>query len=656
MKTFRIIPILLLIFCSGAVLDAGESQTETLHLLFTNDLLGGIAPVPASFMNPENPPMLSGGAGMYNYVQSVREKARANDESTLLLDGGDFFSGTVLGTYDRGATMITWMNWMGYDAAAIGPMDFDFGVKNLERLAGQSKFPFLSANMMKIATQDPVRFTRNYLLRDVGDVTIGIIGLTNSDVHATVLPDRLTGVTIQHPLKVARQMVQEVRDQGADVVIALSSLGLPYDRREEYETFIRKLEHKNINWENQPLNALELAHLAPGIDIILTGGNTAGYNTPWEDPATHTLVVQNYGNGSGLAHLILQIDSKTKTIQTYDTPLDRGMSVTLLENDIWPDLTMQDSIKVWTAQAQKSLDREYTSEVVAMLAEPQNGKCLTPPDYRTTLDYDWDVPAVNDTHSIEIITWNIEQFPHAGDTTIQAVASVLRDLQPDMVAVQEIGHLGEFARLMELLPEYSFVISQHSSFYDQGIIYRKDVISLLGQREYFTLNDFYFAGRPPFQADFLYQCGNTSMEFSVVNLHLKCCGDGLYRRQRSMEQLHRNLRQQMMQGHGNYIVLGDWNDELLNTGIYQSFYPFLEDTAHFTFATMEIVKDPAQASYPSWPSFLDHILYSQGLFDEAKHGGHVQTLRIDDYMNGWKNYETMISDHRPVLWSFPVQK
>ncbi|MCF7804143.1 MAG: endonuclease/exonuclease/phosphatase family protein [Candidatus Marinimicrobia bacterium] len=653
-KRYGLIAALVVLLSSAALISGERENTQTIHLLFTNDLLGGIATVPAGFMNPENPPMLSGGAGAYTYVQDIRKKAEKRGEHTLLLDGGNFYSGTVLGTYDRGATMIKWMNWMGYDVAAIGPFDFDYGVENMQRLTELAEFPYLSANILSESSGESVEFTRPYILKEFGDVTVGIFGLTNANLKEQVLPSRVKSITVQPPVSVAKELVQAVKSQGADIVIALTSLGLPYDRQEEYENFIERLDQGDTDWSDQPVNALQLAHLVPGIDIIATGGNTAGYYSPWEDPVTHTLVIQNYGNGSGLAHLMLKIDKETKSLAGYDTPLDDGMSITLLQDDILPDLTMRDSIDVWTTQAKKSLDRDYSRTIDSLFAVSSGNGSSAMPGYQQKLSYDWDIPSVNQVNGIEAMTWNIEQFPHAGDTTVQSVAAVLRDLQPDIVALQEIGNLAEFERLMTLVPEYGYTVSQHSSFYDQAIIYHKDVLTFLGQREFFTLNDYYFAGRPPFQADFLWRNGDAAVPLSVVNLHLKCCGDGLYRRQRSMEQLHENLRAQMANGNTNIIVMGDWNDELGDTGIYQSFYPFLEDATHFRFATMEIADDPEQASYPSWPSFLDHILYSKGLFDEQAAGGSTETVRLDDYLGSWDRYESLISDHRPVLWTIPV--
>ena len=67
----------------------------------------------------------------------------------------------------------------------------------------------------------------------------------------------------------------------------------------------------------------------------------------------------------------------------------------------------------------------------------------------------------------------------------------------------------------------------------------------------------------------------------------------------------------------------------------------------------QIVDDPSQASYPKEPyySFLDHILISKSLIPDSSY--IIKTIPIDTYMGGFSVYEEYISDHRPVLLSFP---
>jgi len=51
-----------LVAIGGLAQAADDDGLLRLHLMWTNDMHGHIAPEPAKFMNPEHPPPLGGGA------------------------------------------------------------------------------------------------------------------------------------------------------------------------------------------------------------------------------------------------------------------------------------------------------------------------------------------------------------------------------------------------------------------------------------------------------------------------------------------------------------------------------------------------------------------------------------------------------------------
>ena len=627
--------LIVLLFSSGLF---GESLR--IHLLFTNDIHGSIHEGPARFINPEFAPDLSGGAGAFAYVNKIRQEAETKGEAVLLTDAGNVFQGTPLGTFDGGETMIRWMNWMGYDAFTPGVKDFDQGKENLTQLAAIANFPFLSANM------DGLNGTLPYLIKDLNGIQIGIIGLMTPELKKGVLPENFVGISVGNPLDKLNTLIPEVRSKGADLIFVLAHLGLPYDREEEYELMLNRLE---LSEKILITNALELAHYSEGVDIIITGGISKGYDTPWQDPLTHTLVLQNYGNLTGIGHLTIEVDKEVKTITNYSFPIDRGMMLTLFTDDIWPDLEMADSIRQWVQSVKENSDFNPDQSKAQIRTNP-SPEC---PDQWPADRNVYNIPPLGKTNGLDVITWNMERFPLAGDTTLKVVSEIIRDLNVDIIGIQEVQAIGEFAEMMSWIPEYDFILSQQSSFMDQAIIYRKDVLIVLNQQEPFAFDDYFFAGRPPLVVDFLYRCGETEMEITIVNFHLKCCGDGLYRRQQSMKQLHTFLRDRIDLGLTNIIVIGDWNDQIQDEGIYQSFRPFVNDKNHFRFVTDLIVDDPNQQSYPTWPSFLDHILIAESFFDSFKSNGVIRSVNIDEWIGGWEVYESTISDHRPILLHLP---
>ncbi len=626
--------------------DAVNAQTSTytkqfetseylkIHLLFTNDMHGGIAPSKAWFMNPEFPPDLGGGASMFSYVNEIRAEAAVEGAEVLLLDGGNIYQGTPLGMADSGRAMIDWMNEMQYDAAAIGLQEFMFGIDNIAALDKAAEFPLLSANV-KSDEYDP----QDRLIKTLQGVKVGIIGLTTSNTPNKLLPEQTSGTSFSKEIPVVNQQLRSLKEEGVNCVLGLFHLGVPYQRENEFAEFIDTYEEES-DFSDRVITNLEMAHLVSGVDIIISGGTNAGYNTPWEDPQTHTLVIQGYGGASNIGHIILYVHRGTGTLAGYKKPFSRGVLLTLSTDDIQADKLMSSQLSALEAESIKPRKRDFSKTVPAFSQVSQ-----TPELDR----WGFDVPNFNQDSHLEVATWNMEWFPKANDSTITAVAEIMQKANADIYAVQEIGSLKQFAAMMDLLPAYGFQVTRQSSFFDQAIVYKKNILTYVGREEPFAHADYNFAGRPPLRVDFLWKNGEQLEPVSVINLHLKCCGNGLERRKKSVDELHEYLRRGMEWGEENIIVLGDWNDQLDDVGMVQSFGAFLDDPENFLFTTAEIAGDIDQASYPSWPSFLDHILIAKGFYDEYKNGSTIQTLPVEDWLGNWENYELIISDHRPVL-------
>ena len=154
------------------------------------------------------------------------------------------------------------------------------------------------------------------------------------------------------------------------------------------------------------------------------------------------------------------------------------------------------------------------------------------------------------------------------------------------------------------------------------------------------------------QADLLINTNDGKIPISVINIHMKCCDSGLQRRKNAVNMLH-DYVDGIFETQSNIILLGDWNDDTKDEPGQHSFDAFFDDN-RFHFVTEEISYDLSQASYPKepWVSFLDHILVSNNLVSPGSNY-NVQTIKMGDYMGGYKNYDTYISDHLPVLLSFP---
>jgi len=328
---------------AGAADDSGVLR---LHLMWTNDLHGHIAPEPARFMNPAFPPPLGGGASAAAYINEVRAKAAAAGEEVMLVDVGDFFQGTPIGSKTQGTAVIEYMNHIKYDFTVPGNHDFDMGRINAERLEGLSEFPWICANLVEEATGELVDWVQPTLMMEFQGLKIGVIGIITPSTAVMSFPQNIEGLKFLDMGTSVAKYRDELKEDGADLILLAIHEGLPYDPTEgwkriagstETETATEQEGTYGANHSYGGMNLMELVNAVPGIDFAVGGHTHRGYHEPWIDPVNHTMCFESFGNGSSIGHAVLLIDKATGTLLGYEGSHDRGTLITLFEDEIWPD-------------------------------------------------------------------------------------------------------------------------------------------------------------------------------------------------------------------------------------------------------------------------------------------------------------------------------
>ncbi|MFI6649563.1 bifunctional metallophosphatase/5'-nucleotidase [Streptomyces sp. NPDC050529] len=202
--------------------------------------------------------------------QVRREKGRHN---TLMIDAGDTIQGTQLSYYYAKIDPITAkhgpvhpmaqaMNAIGYDAAALGNHEFNYGIPVLRKFEEQCDFPLLGANALDAKTLRPA--FAPYVIKKLRtphgrDVKVAILGLTNPGI--AIWDKANVGGKMVFPglEEQAAKYVPRLRSMGADVVIVSAHSGS--SGTSSYGDQIPYVE-----------NAAGLvAEQVPGIDAILVG-------------------------------------------------------------------------------------------------------------------------------------------------------------------------------------------------------------------------------------------------------------------------------------------------------------------------------------------------------------------------------------------------
>ena len=229
-------------------------------------------------------------------VDSLR---RAAPGHVVLLDAGDLLQGNSF-TYvaarvapaDAPIPIVSAMNAMHYDAAAIGNHEFNYGLPYLRRAVRQASFPFLATNAY--LPNGEHAFT-SWAMVQRGGAKIGIVGATTP---GSMIWDRdnLRGqLVIRDVVPEVRSAVEDVRAAGADVVLVTVHSGL--DEPSSYDTVSTGVPSENVS--------ARIAREVPGVDLILFGHS---HREVADTVINGVLLMQpkNWATSVAIAHLGLQ--------------------------------------------------------------------------------------------------------------------------------------------------------------------------------------------------------------------------------------------------------------------------------------------------------------------------------------------------------------
>ncbi len=214
---------------SGADGEAGDSGAQrSFTILGIND-----------FYNIEGAD--GGASGGMARLRALRRQLEQEAPDLLLLHAGDLLSPSLLSRHFKGAQMVDLLNLLDGDDAAFdsrlivtfGNHEFDRSklkyAAQLDQRIDQSEFRWLKTNIdfghdedgRELIDGDNLLDT---ILVDSGGVRVGVFGLTIDSQQAEYI-DRF-----RSPLEVARRATRELRQRGAEVVVALTHLRVSDDQ------------------------------------------------------------------------------------------------------------------------------------------------------------------------------------------------------------------------------------------------------------------------------------------------------------------------------------------------------------------------------------------------------------------------------------------
>jgi 5'-nucleotidase len=208
--------------CTGIEFaHAAGPEAYKLRIIHTNDHHARIEPVmggtPAA-------PIHGGVSRRKTLIDAIRDEGG----NQLLIDAGDVFQGTLWYNQYFGQADLEFYHAMGYEAMTIGNHEFDNGPQPLAEFIKRAQFPILSANIVTDASYPINGLYKPWIVKEVGGEKIGIFGLTTEETPAIASPG--AGITFTNYIEAARKAVADLKAQGVNKIIALTHVGITFDR------------------------------------------------------------------------------------------------------------------------------------------------------------------------------------------------------------------------------------------------------------------------------------------------------------------------------------------------------------------------------------------------------------------------------------------
>ena len=173
----------------------------------------------------------------------VEDRRGGSDAKTLLLDGGDIYSGNAIQSQQAGNPVSAAYAAARYDAVALGGHEFDVGLENaadpdgtmpdyaLDGLSGANTVPVVCCNLYNKSDGARVTRTKDYVILEktavaangnTRTVRIAVIGYLHN-VSGSILPDKIADYTVNDSLAPVDTLARKLKaEQGADAVVLLA--------------------------------------------------------------------------------------------------------------------------------------------------------------------------------------------------------------------------------------------------------------------------------------------------------------------------------------------------------------------------------------------------------------------------------------------------
>ncbi|MBN3553749.1 bifunctional metallophosphatase/5'-nucleotidase [Fictibacillus nanhaiensis] len=308
---------------------------QSIHIYVTSDIHGYVLPL--TYANNENADI-----GLAKTAALIKENI-SNHLNTFLIDNGDLIQGTPLTYYhakiDQSDVnpMVHVLNELNYDAAIIGNHEFNYGLPYLHKTIEESRFPWLSANIVHQGTEKPA-FGKPFVIKTLEcGIKVALLGLTTQYVPNWENPEHIKGLSFLDAVETAKKWVPYLQSK-SDVIIVSYHGGFERDLKTGEPT-------ETLTKENQ---AYQLCMEVEGIDVLLTGHQ----HRLLDGEVNGVTIIQAGTQGTELGYVEVKLDGEGDSWKVKEK-----RAKLLSVSDYGPDQQVLGLIQPYESQTQKWLDQ-----------------------------------------------------------------------------------------------------------------------------------------------------------------------------------------------------------------------------------------------------------------------------------------------------------
>ena len=274
----------------------------------------------------------------YGTVAAIKEDLRAQGKAVALVDAGDFAQGTAYASMDSGASVIKFMNAAGYDLAALGNHEFDYGFERLFGIVKEAAFPLLSCNLIDVKGK-PIDVAPYKILK-LGKTRVAFVGGLTPETYSKAAPQKFLD-------KDGKTFLYEIAD-GQDGARLYDCIQKTVDRAARRADYVVVLGHLGVDAGSTPWRSEDVIAKTHGIDVFIDGHS-------------HTVMEERFvKNDRGQDVLLTQTGCYFGAIGLLELS-DKKSSSRLIKEYNRSDKKIDDMVAAWVAQVDQQMGTKIAS-------------------------------------------------------------------------------------------------------------------------------------------------------------------------------------------------------------------------------------------------------------------------------------------------------